>query len=227
MKKKTAYLGLLTAAAMILGYVESLVPVFAGVPGMKLGLPNLAIVMVLYLYSWKEALAVSVVRILGIGLLFGNLFSIAFSMAGGVLSLICMELVRRYLRLSCVGVSMVGGVAHNAGQIAVAAVVVENMRITYYFPVLAVSGTVTGILIGVLGGEMVRRMSGILPGTVSAGRGRTGAAGESGWRPGPAGGKKTGPGNHPEKEGKSARRRAGEESGTARTDLPRDRRDKE
>ena len=67
MKKKTAYLGLLCAAAMILGYVESLFPVFIGVPGMKLGLPNLAIVMILYLYSWKEALAVSVVRVFGIG----------------------------------------------------------------------------------------------------------------------------------------------------------------
>ncbi|MFQ6804101.1 MAG: Gx transporter family protein [Lachnospiraceae bacterium] len=82
MNKRYAYLGLLAAAAMILGYVESLLPVFAGVPGIKLGLPNLAIVMVLYLYSWKEALLVSLVRILGIGFLFGNLFSIAFSSGG-------------------------------------------------------------------------------------------------------------------------------------------------
>ena len=133
MNKRYAYLGLLAAAAMILGYVESLLPVFAGVPGIKLGLPNLAIVMVLYLYSWKEALLVSLVRILGIGFLFGNLFSI------------------------------VGGVAHNAGQIAVAVLVVENMRITYYFPILAVSGLVTGVLIGLLGGEMVRRMQRALP----------------------------------------------------------------
>ena len=163
MNKRYAYLGLLAAAAMILGYVESLLPVFAGVPGIKLGLPNLAIVMVLYLYSWKEALLVSLVRILGIGFLFGNLFSIAFSLAGGAVSLLCMELARRYLKLSCVGVSMVGGVAHNAGQIAVAVLVVENMRITYYFPILAVSGLVTGVLIGLLGGEMVRRMQRALP----------------------------------------------------------------
>ena len=82
MKKKTAYLGLLCAAAIILGYIESLFPVFIGIPGIKLGLPNLAIVMILYLYSWREALAVSVVRIIVIGFLFGNLFSIAFSLAG-------------------------------------------------------------------------------------------------------------------------------------------------
>ena len=94
MKKKTAYMGLLCAAAIILGYVESLFPVFAGVPGMKIGLPNLAVVMVLYLYTWKEALAVSFVRILVIGFLFGNAFSIAFSLAGGIFSLFCMEVVR-------------------------------------------------------------------------------------------------------------------------------------
>lgn len=249
MRKKTAYLGLLTAAAMILGYVESLVPVFAGVPGMKLGLPNLAIVMVLYLYSWKEALAVSVVRILGIGLLFGNLFSIAFSMAGGVLSLLCMELARKYLKLGCVGVSMVGGVAHNAGQIAVAAVVVENMRITYYFPVLAVSGTAAGILIGVLGGEMVRRMSGILPAAFPSGQAKIRTADESGGRPSdreteekgkrPAGEERTGNRNSPGGPEKSGGRNAvkygkpplsgnwKKKEGSARTDRTEDRRDGE
>lgn len=158
MNKKTAYLGLLCAAAMILGYVESLFPVFIGVPGMKLGLPNLAIVMVMYLYSWKEAMVVSVVRILVIGFLFGNAFSIAFSLAGGILSLLCMEGARRFLKLSCAGVSMIGGVTHNAGQILVAIAVVENIRVGYYFSILAVTGLVTGILIGILSSELVRRM---------------------------------------------------------------------
>ena len=158
MKKKTAYLGLLCAAAIILGYVESLFPVFAGVPGMKIGLPNLAVVMVLYLYTWKEALAVSFVRILVIGFLFGNAFSIAFSMAGGIFSLFCMEAVRRYLKLSCTGVSMIGGVSHNLGQILVAMFVVENIRVGYYFSILAVTGLVTGILIGILAGELTKRI---------------------------------------------------------------------
>lgn len=158
MKKKTAYLGLLCAAAIILGYVESLFPVFVGVPGMKIGLPNLAVVMVLYLYSWKEAIAVSFVRILVIGFLFGNAFSIAFSLAGGMLSLLCMEAVRRFLKLSCTGVSMIGGVTHNLGQILVAMVVVENVRVGYYFSILAVTGLVTGILIGILAAELVKRI---------------------------------------------------------------------
>lgn len=158
MKKKTAYLGLLCAAAIILGYVESLFPIFAGVPGMKIGLPNLAVVMVLYLFSWKEAMAVSFVRILVIGFLFGNGFSIAFSLAGGILSLFCMEGARRFLKLSCTGVSMMGGVSHNLGQILVAMFVVENIRVGYYFSVLAVTGLVTGILIGILAGELTKRI---------------------------------------------------------------------
>lgn len=125
---------------------------------MKIGLPNLAVVMVLYLYSWKEAIAVSFVRILVIGFLFGNAFSIAFSLAGGMLSLLCMEAVRRFLKLSCTGVSMIGGVTHNLGQILVAMVVVENVRVGYYFSILAVTGLVTGILIGILAAELVKRI---------------------------------------------------------------------
>ena len=162
MKKKTAYLGLLCAAAMILGYVESLFPVFIGVPGMKLGLPNLAIVMILYLYSWKEALAVSVVRVFGIGFLFGNFFSIAFRLAGCIFSLLCMEFARRVLKLSCTGVSMVGGVSHNAAQVVVAIFVVENVRVGYYFSILAITGLITGVLIGILSSEMIKRMKKIL-----------------------------------------------------------------
>ncbi len=162
MKKKTAYLGLLCAATIILGYIESLFPVFIGIPGMKLGLPNLAIVMILYLYSWREALAVSVVRIIVIGFLFGNLFSIVFSLAGAFLSLLCMVVAKNVLKLSCIGVSLVGGVMHNAGQILVAMAVVENVRVGYYFSVLAITGMITGVLIGMISGEMVKRFQKII-----------------------------------------------------------------
>lgn len=162
LKKKTAYLGLLCAAAIILGYIESLFPVFVGIPGMKLGLPNLAIVMILYLYSWREAFSVSVVRIVVVGFLFGNLFSIAFSLAGAFLSLLCMVVAKKVLKLSCIGVSLLGGVSHNAGQILVAMVIVENVRVGYYFSILAITGMITGILIGVLSGEMVKRFQRII-----------------------------------------------------------------
>ena len=161
--KKAAYLGLLCAAGILLGYVETLIPFFFGIPGMKLGLPNLAVVMVLYLYSWREALAVSLVRILVIGFLFGNVFSISFSMSGGLISLLSMALVKRSGKLDVIGVSMTGGVAHNAGQILVAMAVTENILVGYIFFPLVLSGLITGMLIGILGGELVKRMRRAVP----------------------------------------------------------------
>ena len=161
--KKAAYLGLLCAAGILLGYVETLIPFFFGIPGMKLGLPNLAVVMVLYLYSWRESLAVYLVRILVIGFLFGNVFSISFSMAGGLISLLSMALVKRSGKLDVTGVSMTGGVAHNAGQILVAMAVTENILVGYIFFPLVLSGLITGMLIGILGGELVKRMRRAVP----------------------------------------------------------------
>lgn len=155
--KKTAYLGLFVAMAMILSYVESLLPVF-GVPGMKLGLPNVATVSLLYLYGWQEALLVSVIRIAATSLLFGNLFSLWFSMAGGFVSLLVMALLKKSGVFERIGVSMAGGVAHNAAQIAVAAILVKSSKVGYYFFVLAITGAVTGVLIGVLAGEVAKRI---------------------------------------------------------------------
>ena len=158
MARKTAYLGLFCAAALILSYIESLIPFFAGIPGMKLGLPNAAIVTVLYLYSWREAGLVNLARILAVGFLFGNAFSVAFSAAGAALSLLCMQLLKRTDRFSPLGVSIAGGVAHNAGQVMVAAAVVENVRIGYIFLPLAIAGVVTGGVIGVIAGILIPRL---------------------------------------------------------------------
>lgn len=160
---RIAYLGLYAAAAILLGYIEFLIPVSTAVPGMKLGLPNLAVVAVLYLCSWKEALAVSLIRIVVIGLLFGNFFSISFSIAGGIFSLLCMALAKRSGLFDCTGVSMIGGIAHNAGQIAIAAILVENVRIAYYFIPLAITGLVTGVAIGIVSGILIQRLSKIAP----------------------------------------------------------------
>lgn len=158
MDRKIAYLGLFSGAAILLGYVESLIPIFAAVPGMKLGLANLAILLVLYQYGLREAVAVQVVRILVIGFLFGNLFSIVFSMAGGMLSLLVMWILKRIGGFSMIGVSVAGGLAHNIGQICMAAMVVENFQIFYYLPILMVSGVITGVLIGILSGEIRKRI---------------------------------------------------------------------
>lgn len=158
MAHKTAVLGMLCAAALILSYVESLIPFFMGIPGMKLGLANAAIVTILYLYSWKEAALVNVVRITVVSLLFGSVFSAAFSTAGAALSLLCVQLLKRSGWFSPAGVSVAGGVAHNAGQVLIAAVIVENVRIGYYFIPLAISGIVTGALIGVISELLIPRL---------------------------------------------------------------------
>lgn len=156
--KELAVLGLLTAVAILFGYVESLVPVFAGIPGIKLGLANLAVVFVLYLFGTKEAMLVSFVRIFVIGFLFGNLFSIFFSLAGSLLSIFVMHFLKKLRDISTIGVSVAGGVSHNLGQIMVAILVVENVSLIYYFPVLLVSGLITGALIGVLSQEVIKRL---------------------------------------------------------------------
>lgn len=159
MKRKTAYLGMIAAAAILLGYIESLLPLYIGVPGVKLGISNLATVFVLYYYGTKEAALVSAVRILVVGFLFGNLFSILFSLAGAALSLLVMAGVKRIRGFSVFGVSMAGGIAHNVGQLIVASFVVENFYILYYLPVLLISGMICGFLIGIASGAVIRRVS--------------------------------------------------------------------
>ena len=158
-QKKLSYLGLFAAVAIIFGYVESLIPFFAGIPGMKLGLANLAVLFILEKYTWKEAVLVSVVRIIVIGFMFGNLFSILYSLAGGILSFLVMLLLKRIKGFSMIGISIAGGVSHNIGQIVVAMCVLENTKLIYYLPVLMIAGTVTGILIGVVSRKILPAVS--------------------------------------------------------------------
>lgn len=160
--RKVAVLGLCSAGAILLGYVESLIPVFFFVPGMKLGLANLAIVLTLYFFGLGSAAVVQLVRIVVVGFLFGNLFSIAFSLAGGFFSLAVMRLAKRYGGFTVYGVSVAGGVSHNIGQIFVAAFLVENVKIVYYLPVLLLSGLVTGLLIGLVSDETMRRLGAVV-----------------------------------------------------------------
>ena len=157
-QKKIAYMGLFAAIAIIFGYVESLIPFFAGIPGIKLGLANLAVLFILETYTWKEAALVSMVRILVIGFMFGNMFSILYSMAGAALSLTVMTLMKRFSGFSILGISVAGGVSHNIGQLIIAALIVENTSLFYYAPVLLISGVITGILIGILTGEITKRI---------------------------------------------------------------------
>ena len=138
--------------------MESLFPFFAGIPGIKLGLANLAVLYILEKYTWKEAALVSAVRIVVIGFLFGNMFSILYSLAGAALSLAVMNLMKKRAGFSILGVSVSGGVSHNIGQLIIAALIVENAAFLYYAPVLIISGVITGLLIGLLTREVAKRI---------------------------------------------------------------------
>ena len=146
------------ALALVCSYVESLIPFYFGVPGVKLGLTNIVVVLMLYCIGTREALAVSVGRILLAGFLFGNLFSILYSLAGGLLSFLVMWLIKHTGKFGVLPVSVSGGLFHNIGQICVAALVVENYNIFYYLPLLLIAGAVTGFLIGVAAQELILRV---------------------------------------------------------------------
>lgn len=162
MKRKTAYLGMFLSLALICGYAESLVPFYFGVPGVKLGLPNIVTVLLLYCVGAKEAFAVSLLRIVLSGFLFGNPFSILYSLGGGLASFSVMLLLKKTGRLHVVSVSVAGGIFHNAGQLLVAAAVVENYHLVYYAPALLAAGFVTGALIGILARDLIGRLDGRL-----------------------------------------------------------------
>ena len=155
---RVAVFGVFTALALIFSYVELLIPINFGIPGAKLGLANLVIIIVLYKTDWKEALLLSVVRIVLAGFLFGNLFGILYSLAGGILSLAVMALLKRSGAFSIIGVSMAGGVSHNVGQLIMAMLVVETYAVGYYLPVLLIAGLITGTLIGIAGRERLERL---------------------------------------------------------------------
>lgn len=157
--KTVAFLGISAALALLLSYVEFLLPpLFAAVPGIKLGLPNAVILYVLFALDARYAAGVSAVRLLVASLLFGNAMTLAYSAAGAALSLTVMTLLKKTDRLSPVGVSVAGGVSHNLGQILVAMLLLDTPQIAYYLIVLTVTGTVSGIFIGLCGALLVKRI---------------------------------------------------------------------
>lgn len=160
--KKTAFLGVFLALAMICSYIEMLIPFNFGIPGVKLGLTNIVVVLMLYTIGTREAIMVSVLRILLMGILFGNVMSIVYSLAGGILSFLVMAILKKTGQLGCISVSVAGGISHNIGQILAAAVVVNSFSILYYLPVLLIAGVVTGFLIGILAQELIVRLKPVL-----------------------------------------------------------------
>lgn len=155
---KVAKLGVLAALAMIFSYVEMLIPFSVGIAGVKLGLANLVVVIGFYILSAKEVFLVSMVRIFLMALLFGNGASILYSLAGGILSFLVMLTAKKLSGLSIVGISILGAVFHNIGQIMAAAWMLGTMKIISYLPVLLIAGIVTGMAIGVAAGQILHRI---------------------------------------------------------------------
>ncbi|MCR4588866.1 MAG: Gx transporter family protein [Lachnospiraceae bacterium] len=160
---KTAYMGLLVALGLILSYVESLIPFFYGIPGMKLGLANLMVLITMDLLGNGPALLVNLLRIVLAGFLFGNLYSILYSLAGALLSFGVMVLLRKK-DFGLMGISAAGGIFHNLGQLLVAMLVVETWNVGYYAPVLVLSGLVTGLLIGFISGLLLPYLRNVVQG---------------------------------------------------------------
>lgn len=156
---RVAFCGCILGFALLLGYVEFLIPFSFGIPGVKLGLANLAVVLCLYQFGWKEALAVCVGRILISSFLFGNSFALLYSLAGGLLSFVVMCMIKRMKNIGIGIVSMSGGIFHNIAQLFVAYFVVKQGVIFYYVPFLVFFGALTGVLNGMLAKLIGERIS--------------------------------------------------------------------
>ena len=155
--KKTAFYGMFLALALVAGYIEQLIPINLGIPGVKLGLANIVTMLLLYIVGVPAACLISVLRILLSGFLFGSGFAMVYSAAGAA-----MSMLKKTKKFSSVGVSVAGGIFHNVGQIIVAMIVLETKALAYYLPILILSGLVAGILIGILSGILTKRLNPII-----------------------------------------------------------------
>ena len=156
--RRIAEAGILTAAAFILSYLEAILPFSLGIPGVKLGLSHLVTVFALYRLPVWETVSITLVRVLLAAFLFGNGASLAYSLTGAVLSLSVMLLLRRLPVFSPTGVSIAGGVAHNIGQLACAALLMSTVRLAWYLPVLLAAGCISGAVIGGVGAVVMKRV---------------------------------------------------------------------
>ena len=157
-KQRFTRMALFVALAMIFSYLEFLLPLPIPFPGIKLGFANLAIVVPLYLWGFFPALAISLLRIALVGITFGSLATILYSLFGALLSLAVMAGLKKWNIFSVTGVSMAGGVCHNIGQLAAAALIVKNSRLFYYLPVLLAAGALTGFAIGAVSAQILKRL---------------------------------------------------------------------
>lgn len=159
---RVAFCAILTALSMLLSYIDSLIPVLPQVPGIKIGLANIVILLALYMLKGRYALAINIVRILLTGLLFTGVTGMMYSLSGALLSFLVMYVLKRTGVFSIIGVSLAGGAAHNTGQLLIAILLVSNPRLLYYLPVLVITGILTGVLTGFISHILIRRLKSIL-----------------------------------------------------------------
>lgn len=158
--KEITVVAICTSLALLLSYVEMLIPVLIqGVPGIKMGLPNIVIVFALYLMGTKKAVLISLIRVAIMSMMFGNFTYFLYSIAGAALSLCVMILIKKLDFMSSVGVSVAGALAHNVGQILVAMMLMQTSQIGWYLIVLSITGVISGIFVGLCGALVVKRMS--------------------------------------------------------------------
>ncbi len=151
-------LALTISFAMVLSYIESRIPAFVAIPGIKVGLANIAVIFSLYKFGIKEAITVSILRVFLVSMLFGSPVSLIYSISGALLSLLTMIILKKLTPLSEVAISVTGGVMHNVGQIAAASFMLSTNVVVYYLPFLLVSGTVAGIVVGIVSAILVKKV---------------------------------------------------------------------
>ena len=155
---KLTTLALMVTFALILSYIESRIPAFVAIPGIKIGLANIAVIFALYKMGIGEAIALSAVRVVLVSLLFGNPVSLIYSLAGAVLSLAVMFILKKLTPLGEVAVSVCGGVMHNVGQIVVASIILDTNVVAYYLPFLILSGTIAGVVVGAVSALLIKKV---------------------------------------------------------------------
>ncbi|MFV0517264.1 MAG: Gx transporter family protein [Aminipila sp.] len=156
--QQLAFSSVLATLGLIFSYIEAIFPFSVGIPGVKLGIANLVVIIAMYVLGNSYAISINVIRILVAGLLFSGPFGAIYSLAGAITSLLTMIILKKTGWFSVVGVSMAGGVMHNVGQLIVAASIISNLKVFYYFPVLLFSGMITGIIIGVISHIILKKI---------------------------------------------------------------------
>ena len=156
--RKLTQLALTVSFAMMLSFIESRIPAFVAIPGVKIGLANIAVIFTLYKFGFKEAISVSLVRVLLVSILFGSPISLIYSVSGAILSFASMLLLKALTPLREVAVSVAGGVMHNVGQIAAASIMLDTNVVVYYLPFLILSGTIAGIAVGITAALLIKRI---------------------------------------------------------------------